>query len=212
MRIAIANVYVGNKKLPAFRKRLIATKAPILALSEAQRVGKIAGYRRFSAPAGEDRFARETALYARNNVKVKGHIWRTVTDNVGGYSHERTIGMLFVDAKDGKWAPIIVHANPTRKGKGKDENIKLIREVYELALYAMSEGYTPLPVGDFNRRASERGEHTPFFLARLLRGVLRLAKVDGIVVPEGAKLVAFRNRGRPPGSDHPLVVVNVKKV
>lgn len=211
MRVAVTNMYVGNKKRPEFRRRLAATKVAVIAASEAQRMGTVAGYHRFAAPAHRDRYARETALYVRKNVRVDGHLWRTVTNDHGGNTHARTVNMVLLRHGGHRWAPIVIHANPGRVGKARTENTRLMAEVFDLCVYAMSEGYTPLPMGDFNRRATERGTHTPYWLSLRLAGEMRLAGVDGIVAPKGVTFKAFNNRGRPPGSDHPLITANIIK-
>lgn len=209
MRVAVSNAYYKNPRLPAYRRRIAATGVAVAAISEAQNVGGILGYRRYGAPG--DRYARGTALYVRANLKVDGHFWFTATKNVGGNGHRRTVNMVLMRQGGQRWAPIVVHNNPGRKGKHRAQAVKLMSSVRDMCELAESLGYTPIPMGDFNRRADERGKHTPFWLARVLGGEMRLAHIDGIVIPPGFRFKTFRNRGKPPGSDHPLIVSNIIK-
>lgn len=209
MRVAVTNAYHRNPNLNAYRRRIANTKVAVIAGSEMQNVGKIPGYTRFSAPG--DRYARETALYVRSNLRVDGHFWYTATKDVGGAAHRRTSNMVLLPFGGERWAPIVLHANPGRRPRATFQNGILHDAVLEMAELAQARGFTPIIMGDFNRRADERGRGTPYNLARRLNGAFSLQGIDGIVLPENARFATFRNRGRPPGSDHPLIVSNVKK-
>lgn len=212
MIFGIVNVYHRNNRLPALRETLSESGVDVIAASEAQHLGKVPGFRRLSAPGHMPNTARETALYVKQGLRIDGHFWWTVTKDLGGNAHARTIGMAFIRKDGEKWAPIVIHANPGRKGKPRNQNVALLKSVFDAAMFARFQGYTPVPMGDFNRRKEERGKHTPFFLARRLFGRMRLQGIDGIVMPAGVKMVNFRNHGRPPGSDHPFLTARVKKV
>lgn len=209
MRVAVSNAYYKNPRLPAYRRRIAATGVAVAAISEAQNVGSIPGYKRYGAPG--DRYARGTALYVRDGLRVDGHLWHTATRHIGGSTHRRTVNMVLMPFGGERWAPIVVHANPGRKGPARVQNVRLLAVVLSMCVYALACGYTPIVMGDFNRRATERGRHTPFWLARILGGSMRLAGIDGIVHPPRTRLATFRDRGRPPGSDHPLIVANIVK-
>lgn len=208
MRVGITNTYVGNKRLPAYREDLIKRNCAVYLTSESQKLGGLDGYRRLAAPSWQDRFAREVAVYTRNNVHVDAVYWRQITKDVGGNSHERSAVMAYINW-GGKWAPISMHANPTRVGKGNAQNRVLLEGLYQMWNQALVDGYTPILGGDWNRRAHERGKSTPYYLANRVDGKLHLHGIDGIIVPSHVKLNSFNNRGRPPGSDHPLLVANV---
>lgn len=209
MRIAISNTYVWNKQLPKYKTRLRNTKAAILALSESQRVGKIAGYIRHSAPPEMDAKTREVAIYTRKNIRVDSVEWIVATKDVGGNAHARTIVEARVRHGGTKFSVINVHNNPGRKGASDVQAQKLMREVLQVCLDAIRDGYLPVVVGDFNRRSNEKGVSTPSWLRQKLDGVMGLYNIDGYVTTKDAKVKRFVKRNRPPGSDHPLLVLNV---
>lgn len=209
MRLAVANVYVGNKRRPAFRDRMRATRAAVLAVCEAQRLGQIDGYHRHGAPGHQDRFTRETAVYTRAGVTVESVRWATLTEAVGGYAHARTVVETRLRHGWHRWAVIEVHANPGRAGRPAEQNTRLMAGVLAIALEAIAAGYLVVVAGDFNRRRHETGPDSPTWLSEQLGGTVRLAGVDGIVTGPGVRVTRFRRRRRPPGSDHPLVVATV---
>ena len=212
MRVATSNAFYLNNKLPAYRARLVKTGVAVMALQEAQHVGNIKGYTRYSAEQKRAGVAQGTALYVRDNVRVDGHVWQRGTEGLGGNAHARYLNMVYVRHGGVKWAPIVIHNNPGRLGKPNNQAANLMRSVLEFAEFAKAEGYHPFVLGDFNRRSVERGVSTPFWLSKQLGGKMLLHGIDGIVVPKGVEIAAFNSRGRPPGADHQLITAKVKKV
>lgn len=205
----MSNAYAANRRRVRYRLRLLRTGAPVLVLTEAWWVGRLPGYRRHGAPAGAGRHARDTAAYTLWGIRVDHAEVRTLTRDVGGYAHARTVTQVRLRFRGHRWAVLAVHPNPGRKGKAQTQNRRLMAELAAMMLAAERAGYTPVAAGDWNRRVGEAhdGDH-PARLAQLLGGTWRLAGIDGVVTT--ARVAWLRNKGRPPGSNHPLLRIRVR--
>jgi len=199
--IVVSNAYAANRRRKRYRRRLRRTRAAVLVVTESSWVGRLRGYRRHGAPGGVH--ARDCAIYVRRGIRVDHTAARTLTRDVGGYAHARTVVEVRLRYRGQRWAVFAVHANPGRKGRAAEQNARLLRGVRAQMEAARRDGYEPAALGDWNRRATETGPDTPATLARRLGGVCRLVNIDGVVTT--ARVLWLRSRGRPPGADHPLI-------
>lgn len=201
----IVNVYYKNPSLRALRKRLRQLSGTVVVASEAQKLGRIGkGYRRHSAPKYMPDHVREVAVYTKKSFNLHGVLWRIATNAAGKGAHPRTIVEVRGADSGVKWSIIAVHNNPTRRGAGAKQSVRLMRQVTRLVRQAKKDGYTPIVMGDFNRRPEEKGKGTQHYVARVTGGTVKQERLDGAVVPSGLRVSGWRVF-KTPGGDHPLI-------
>lgn len=210
LAVLITNAYVLNRRLWAYKRTLRRHRAPVIVMCESHRVGWIRGYKRFSAPESAGRDARDTAVYLRRwllntrRLRVVTSNARTLTRDVGGYAHARTVTEVRFVLRGERWAVFAVHANPGRLGKAAAQNALLIEQLAAMMRDAEADGLTPVAAGDWNRRDHEAGNDSP----HALPGRVLLEGIDGLVVPHGCE-ATLRRFPTPPGSNHPLLKATI---
>lgn len=208
----IINVFYQNRRLPAVKRLLRRLGSTVVVATESQKLGRLHTktalprnrYKRHSAPKGYPDHVREVAVYTKRAFKVHGVLWRIASDSVARGSHSRTLVEVRGRHDGANWAIIAVHNNPARRGPGAQEAVKINAQVRRLVNQAKKDGYTPVVMGDFNRRQEERGRSTPFWLARTTGGTVRQERLDGAVVPKGVRVSGWRTHTTP-GGDHPTI-------
>ena len=186
VRVLIANVYRGNRQLPALRDQIAGIDPAVAMVAEANRLGVVPGMRRLSLPSWAPREARSTAIYVRHGVAVFGSGVLRLSTAVDGvkYTEDRYAAWAWLRHGGRKWCAVSVHLNPGRDNRSSAQNAAYVAGLADLWRLAERRGYTPIVGGDWNRRNDESAKHgTPHDLARIVPGRVYLHGIDGLVVP-----------------------------
>jgi hypothetical protein len=208
--IVVTNTYLRNNRLRAYRRQLRRIRPVAVLASESQRLGRVKGYTRYSAPAGQRPEAREVSVYVRDGVTVLGHEVRQLTKDTGlGFAHDRWCTVVYLQHDGRRWAVFSVHGNASHLARPTAQNVVMNERLMVLVRRAKADGFTPVVGGDFNRTPADQGSDSPAWLAARLGMVYRGHRIDGVIVPANADLVGWADVAAV-GSNHRLIRTTVR--
>lgn len=220
LKVCTVNVYVRNRRLGALRRRLRQINPAVIFAQEAQRLGKIRGYVRFSAPAGIDPDAAEVAVYLRDDI-ARGFVEFSVVKahgdagKPGGVARDRYLARVLFRWAGRTIAAYGLHANAGVMGDGKGplldrpasrHNAKLAQRLLDQIVTDEIERHAiPVTGGDWNATKANRGPGTPMWLhTAAAMHYVATGPIDGIgYAPEHFTLTGTGDTPAP-GSNHAI--------
>lgn len=220
IRVVVANVFRGNRKMPQFIAFLLAFRAGILLVNEAQTLRWLAGYRRLGAPKAKGASANDCAIFVLR-ARWKVHDWgfEQVTEAVPGrpVQHDRWIVWAMVSRRFMPWVRlglVSVHANAdiqfsdgrVKLGPGARWNARLGRAVMRKCDDFRLAGFEPVTGGDWNYYQPQHQpawSGSPHVLHRQNDMTYHPHGLDGL--GHAARLRADVAGRWGPGADHPTL-------